>query len=170
MNLNYNALKIIIESLPLRRPGGYRLDTPERIDWLYALVKPLRWLDAQFRTFRDKTDYDLSRNGRTMVLEDLLNNELDPVDRQIYIVDNTQLPYTQLYLVAENQPPTAAFLRSEIPTGTYLVAYEIADYGQYEFTVWLPGSVINDPILYPKAQALVAKYKVAGPRPNFQEI
>jgi hypothetical protein len=163
MNYLINVLKIIIENLPMRREEGvYRLNTQDRLDWLWSLFVPFQNIRLDFLDFVSAKRYDLTRTAQVIMLEDLLNNEFDNVNRQIYIGDANLLAYTFLYMYQENQPATAFFMDTEIPPNVPPSLYLNEEYDQgYDFIVFVPTGLLYDE---EKLRALVNKYKLAGKR------
>ena len=163
MNYLINILKIIIENLPMRREEGiYRLNTQDRLDWLWSLTINFQSIRIRFLDFVSAKRYDLSRTAQVIMLEDLLNNEFDNVNRQIYIGDANLLAYTFLYMYQENQPSTAFYMDTEIPPGVAQPLYLNEEYDQgYDFIVYVPTGLLYD---QQKLKALVNKYKLAGKR------
>lgn len=163
MNYLINVLKIIIEYLPLRREEGmYRLNTQDRLDWLWSLTVPFQEIRLRFLDFVTAKRYDLTRTAQVIMLEDLLNNEFDNINRQIYIADANMLAYPFLYMWEENQPPTYSYMDTEVPPNVPLNLYLNEEYDQgYDFIVWVPTGLLFD---IEKMKALINKYKLAGKR------
>lgn len=159
MNYVVNIFDLIVDLLPVK------LRQVVQVFWLYALLKPTRYLLEQFTTFRADTIYEISRTGQVIVLEDLLNDKFDPNDAYptFLITDPDQvLAHVSLFLDVENQADTEAYLASEIPPGEALQLFLASEYASdVDFIVNYPlGLSFNQEQL----EACVDKYKIAPKR------
>jgi hypothetical protein len=94
-----------------------RLRKVKALDYLSAILKPLKSLHADFLSFVNTKKYELKFTGQIIYLEHLLNDTYDSTTRGIYIVDtaNIDLTYwfnrgelTSFYYLrnrSEGQPP-----------------------------------------------------------------
>ena len=81
-NIDYR--KVIIGNL------ATFLRTRVRVQWLYVLITPLIGLYEVFKRFREDKLYQMSHNSQVVYLEKILNDNFDPVEREI-VVQNTDL-------------------------------------------------------------------------------
>lgn len=147
-------LKQLIDQLPtsLRRP--------KLINWLWALLVPLRWLGDRLIEFRDLIRDEISRNGQEISLEKILNDRFDTVQRRIYIDDEQVTVPQALWLIVEAQQEPFVWLISEIPTGSALDLKTISEHGKLGvFIIYIPTGMAFD---MAALAALVNKYKLAG--------
>ena len=154
MFYDFDIVDIINKQLPTRKKGVILLD------WLYALIKPLKTSQLDFITYKDATIKELSYNSQTMMLEKLLNDEADNTLRRIYIDTIFENKESQhlfnlgedtglfIYNKSENQDKTYLYSRSEL----------ILD---FDFTIYVPLGLEDSE---PRIRALADKYKLAGIR------
>lgn len=157
MNYVIDFIKLIVDLLPVKLRRGIH------VDWLFSLLKGVRYLYDEFLSFRDASLLEISRNGQVIVLEDLLNTKFDPIGVGIYITDPTSnLEHTALFLVIENQLDQEAYLVSEIPPGTSVALYTVEEFdSDDDFIVWVPVTLVFN---MNQLRACVNKYKIAPMR------
>ena len=132
----------------------------KHINWLWALLAPLRRLGNQLIAFREAIREEISRNGQEINLEKILNDRFDPLLRRIYIEDEQVTTPETVWLINENQVDPTLWLISEIPPGVTLPLKTIEEHGQLGgFIVWLPTGLVFD---LAAMEAILNKYKLAG--------
>ncbi len=146
--------KLVIKELP---PD---LRQSKSIAYLLALTSPIKTLYDQWLQKRDFDWYRLNHNGQRCKLRKVLNDNLDPSLRRIYIDDGTAFPREYIYTIAENKPK---FL------GTFYIKSE----NEYQntgvdFIVYVPQGIIDTAIY--QLKYLLKYYKLAGKRYMIQPI
>lgn len=149
-----NFLGQMIDQLPIS------MRQPRHYNWLWALLKPFRWLYDQFVVFRGIIRDEISRNGQEISLEKILNDRYDPTLKRIYIDDYQATTPVAIWLISELQPITALWLISEIPPGTALELKTIEEHGSLGiFIVYIPIGLVFDLVIL---SGLINRYKLAG--------
>lgn len=129
------------------------------IDYIKASIKPLSDVLTDFYSFFDKIKYELQFNGQVCLLEHLLNDQFDDVDRGIYITDAVNLSNTFIFNAAEGNEPTYLFNTSESESPVYL--FNESEIVNYDFIVNIPASITYNAELL---KFYVNKYKCAAKR------
>lgn len=138
-------------------PPVHRLE--EIIYYLRASIKPLDELLQNFYSFFDAIEYDLQFNGQVIMLEHLLNDKFDNVDRGIYITDAVNVGNLFLFNKTEDNEQTFLFNSDEEETPTYLK--NRAEIQNFDFIVNVPAAVtFNEDQL----KFYVNKYRCFGKR------
>jgi hypothetical protein len=133
---------------------------------LKASTKPIQDNITWFYDFYDKKKYELRFNGQIIYLEDLLNNEFDPVLRRIYIDDGDQSPTVYIFNVSENNESLYLFNNSEDGDPTYIYNGVVGSQPT-DFVVFVPtGLVYNENLM----KFYLNKYKIASKRYKIEEI
>jgi len=139
-------------------------DKPVFVAWVYVLLKPLRTISDWFDELRAAIIVEYRYNGLLHSLENLLNDNYDPIDRQIHIITVNKLPIW--FYQDESEQPTW-YWKNEADTPDWYWLDE-ADFNgieqtNYEFTIRIPVEIsfIPEEIL-----ELVEIYRFAGLRPR----
>ena len=151
-NINYNKLAVLLLPTFFRKP--------RIIGFVIALVAPISWLYDQWLIKRNFDWYRLEHNGQRCKLRKVLNDNLDPSLRRIYIDEGTSFPRRYVYTRAENK-------------SKFLGTFYIKSRDEYEntgvdFIVYVPQSII-DLAIY-QLKYLLKYYKLAGKRYMIQPI
>ncbi len=125
----------------LRRLGAQLLPPIMRsrlmVSMVYWLITPIRWVLAQFATWRTTTDEQLGTNCTVASLEAALNGLFHLRYGQIYIdTPEWEERATVLYLQRERQPGT--FLRRASEGGPVYMVAAVEDQPDANFTVMVP--------------------------------
>lgn len=143
------------------------------MEFMFALIKPLRELYATFLAQRAQWLYDLSFSGQVIYLEKLLNNKYNNgaeaytlgIPTGIYITDSPQL-LTPVWLwnKIEDRPPLILYNKAEGKAPVYLWNQSEYD-AQIHFIIHVPIAVFDitvDLVKLAQLKALTNKYKAAG--------
>ena len=154
MLFDINFKKIGIGFLPID------LRQPKNIAYVLALLEPVEWLYYKWLQKRDFDWYRLKHTGQVCKLRKVLNDNLDPSLRRIYIGEGTAFPREYIYTQAENKPK-------------FLGTFYIKSQNEYEntgvdFIVFVPQEIINSTIS--ELKYLLKYYKLAGKRYMIQPI
>ena len=154
MLFDINFKKIGIGFLPID------LRQPKNIAYVLALLEPVEWLYYKWLQKRDFDWYRLKHTGQVCKLRKVLNDNLDPSLRRIYIGVGTAFPRKYIYTRAENKPK-------------YLRTFFIKSQNEYEntgvdFIVFVPTEIINKNI--DQLKYLLNYYKLAGKRYKIEPI
>jgi len=97
-NYSFTRTKIIQDNLPLF------LQRQWRVDWIKALMKPLKVIYTEFLILKTEYIYKVRFNGQRCYLESILNDNFAPGTTNIYITDGTP---NQVYIYnnIEAMPP-----------------------------------------------------------------
>lgn len=133
---NINFEKFVQERLP----GDLRqLITTA---WLLVLVTPVRYLHAQFLSFRSNVERDITITGSVRILRFWANHFFDPTEQRITIEDYVNNDIDYIYLDADNQP---------------LYLPEFLSASNYDFEVCVP---IEYEVYEVQIRAYLDKYKL----------
>ncbi|MEO8236405.1 MAG: hypothetical protein ABI549_13390 [Flavobacterium sp.] len=151
-NVDYNKLGVLLLPTFLRKP--------KTIAFVTVLIEPIKDLHYTWLQKRDFDWYRLKHNGQLCKLRKVLNDNLDPSLRRIYIDEGTAFPREYIYTQAENKPK-------------YLGTFYIKSQDEYEntgvdFIVFVPQSIIDSNIY--QLKYLLKYYKLAGKRYMIQLI
>lgn len=136
------------------------------ISYLRAAFAPLNSLQTQFYQFFEDKKYELTWNGQVIMLEHLLNDQFDAIDRGIYITDSGQTPLQYWFTNTENNEQTFLFTNSESEPPYYL--FSNSEYeSDIDFIVNVPSTVVFDENLM---RYYINKYRCAGKRYNIEII
>ncbi|WP_396177426.1 hypothetical protein [Flavobacterium sp.] len=151
-SVDWNRLVLLLLPTFLRKP--------KTVAFLQALVAPISQLHYQWTLLRFDHYYKLYHNGQVCKLRKLLNDELDPALRRIYITDGNSFPRKYIYTRAENKP---------VFIGTMFI-YQNDEYTNTgaDFTVFVPAEIVNTKIH--ELRALIEFYKLASKRYKIQAI
>lgn len=154
MLFDINFKKMGIGFLPID------LRQPKNIAYVLALLEPVEWLYYKWLQKRDFDWYRLKNTGQVCKLRKVLNDNLDPSLRRIYIAQGTAFPRKYIYTKAENKPK-------------YLGTYFIKSQDEYEntgvdFIVFVPTEIKTASI--DQLKYLLNYYKLAGKRYKIEAI
>lgn len=130
------------------------------IAFLSAVFKPLDTLQAEFYTYYSDKKYELTWNSQVIMLEHLLNDQFDNIDRGIYIEDAEQTPNKFWFNVMDANEETYLFNDAESEDPYYL--NNTSEYDtDVDFIVNVPTGVVfsSDLMKY-----FIDKYRCAGKR------
>lgn len=104
--------------------------------------------------------YKINHTGQICIMRKVLNDQLDPVERRIYITNGNAFPRKHIYTGAENKP---VFL------GTMFI-YRNAEYLNTgtDFIVFAPQEILDTHIN--ELNALIIFYKLASKRYQIRPI
>jgi len=98
-NYTINWHKILRENIP------YFFQTWFRLNWIHALVKPIKNINVEFGQVRQAYINKVAYNGQRMNLEKILNDKFDSSLRRIFITDSFHFNNHYLYKKVESKPP-----------------------------------------------------------------
>lgn len=152
---------------------------PVMVKWMQALLKPLKDLHAIYEAYRLATLKKMRYNGQVIVLENVLNDLYDPVQRRFEIHTmydglNPLYIYTKPEVGTAN-PPVYLYTKQAYAQDTqnHLVKvylHTINELGAlYDFVVRTPDSftAITD---ITKMKATVNLHRLAGKKPKYEYI
>jgi hypothetical protein len=154
-NFNLDFRKLINDILPPLRRKLILLD------WIYALVSPIKTIHAQFMQLISKLRYDLQFNSQVIYLEYLLNLRFNGGLNTIFIADGSTATNVYVSKQIESQDPIYIVNSTEL-TPDYInvyVHYSGEFIGYADFIVFVP---INLQYNEAEMMALINKYKLAG--------
>lgn len=96
------------------------LRKPIFLDWLFALIRPLKEANIDFVTFANNTEYALLFTAETNVLERFLNDQFDPINRTIFITNIDEVDFQFIHNKVEGKAPTFIFNKSEAEPPFYV--------------------------------------------------
>jgi len=136
------------------------------IAYMTAVFSPLNTLQTAFYDFYSEKKYELTWNGQVIMLEHLLNDQFDNIDRGIYIDDAGQTALQYWFTNSESNEDTFIFTNSEAEDPYYL--FTTSEYeADVDFTVYVPSAVTFDENLM---RFYINKYRCAGKRFNIEII
>lgn len=113
-NYNLNINKIIKENTPLF------LYKNKRVDWIRALIKPVKVMHDEFLFVRADSLNKVAYNSQVILLEKILNDKFDNTLRRIYIADDIYNNTNYIYRKAELRTPIYLY-RKWKPATSYIV-------------------------------------------------
>lgn len=151
---NINWYILIIESLPTD------LRKPRNIAYLKSLVSPIIWIYNRWVNNRYNNIYKMTHTGQVFSLEKMLNDQLDPSQRRIYIEDGDAFPRVYIFKNSENTP-------------RYLGTLHIHSANNYidtgvDFKVFVPGEIIT--LYFNELKAYLDFYKEGVKKYSINEI
>lgn len=154
-------LNLILSLLP-----GF-LRKPVQQTWLYTLLGPLVQLYTTFLQYRATKLRELSYNGQTIMLEQMLNYYWPSGGGGIFIENNpSQVPNVYIYAQSEQQPPLYIYADGELATTGPTYIYSDAEYSNnVDFIIWVPAATVYTE---PAMRARVDLYRAAGKRYRIQ--
>ena len=153
-NLDFN--KVVVWLLPRI------VRTVFNVVWLKALLQPIvgiyTGIDG-FINYRNDVYYKLNHNGQVCYLEAALNENLDFIERRIFLTDAGGDVITLLHRDSDEEP----LVLQDDATGAFVLHNDSAYYGgRYDFVVNIPYQ-FSEADIY-QLRALVNYYKLAGKR------
>ena len=151
--IDYNRLAILLLPTFLRKPilVGYVQAVFSSIDTVYYAWKQKRDFDW----------YRLTHTGQVCKLRKVLNDNLDPSLRRIYLGVGTSFPQEYIYTEAEID---AQWLDDTF----YVYTEDEYENTGVDFTVFVPVAIINTSIY--QLKYLLQFYKLAGKRYKIEPI
>ncbi|MBS1506028.1 MAG: hypothetical protein JSS79_05220 [Bacteroidetes bacterium] len=158
-----------------------KLRTPRTLAWIESLLDPLTYTIDNANAYRLQKLVELSYNGQTFALENVLNDNFDPTLRRIYIL-NQQLFNEVDWLISENQVADFDYFIGEVSHGTAGTSGHVASEGflyfigenpnllhgtngtsgtSYDFEIIAPSSLSSQDS---QMKGYVEKYKAAARR------
>lgn len=128
------------------------------LNYLIALITPLKEDYNEFLQFRATQLYDAEINGQTIKLERVLNDTFDPIDRRIYITDGEYYEPPTFYEEWKNKPVIFLY-EGHDDNPTFYSINNIDNRVSFNFFVHVPSEVWHDRT---RLRALVDKYKAFG--------
>jgi hypothetical protein len=160
-------LELLTHNLPPRLRGLERLTA-----WLQVLTTPSVFLKNLYENYVNGERYKLQFNSQVMYLEHRLNDQLDSVERRIYIDDtlDSQVVQTVIYRKSDRQPSTVMFRKTDNAGANRAVIWRKTDLNfDADFVVYVP-AVFNTLEAYRNIKNIVNYYRVAGRRFTIQSI
>jgi hypothetical protein len=150
-----------------------RLQSFERLNaWFEVLVSPSYFLKNLYDNYVNGERYKLQFNSQVMYLEHRLNDQLDPIERRIFLDDtlDSQVLPTVIYRKTDRQPSTIIFRKSDNAGANRAVVWRKSDLNfDADFVVFIP-SVLDIPEAKRDIRNIVNFYRVAGRRFIIQTI
>jgi hypothetical protein len=150
--IDYDKLGLLLLPTFLRKP--------KMIAFVITVFSPIKSLHYKWLQKRDFDWYRLTHTDQVCKLRKVLNDNLDPSLRRIYLGVGTAFPRQYIYTESENKPK-------------YLGNFFIKSQNEYEntgvdFIVFVPTEIINASIY--QLKYLLNYYKLAGKRYNIEPI
>jgi hypothetical protein len=151
-NIDYNKLVVLMLPSFLRKTA--------MVAYLQSIIVPIGNLHYKWSQKRLDDWYRLQHTGQVCSLRKVLNDQLDPSERRIYIDDGNAFPRKYIYTGAENKP---VFLGK-------MFIYRNAEYLNTgaDFIVFAPQDIIDNKIN--ELNALILFYKLASKRYQIRPI
>jgi len=128
-------------------------------DWLSVLLFGIKQVYNDFIAFRSETLTELSYNSQTLILQRVLNDRCDPIDRGIFI-DNTFDNKVQKYIFTKAEGvPLHIFTKAEAVTITLYNSFEFEN--DFDFIVNVPIALTDKE---DKIASITNFYKFSGVR------
>lgn len=139
--------------------------TPKLLDYITALVAPIVSLYNQFYVFKNKAIYKTEHNASVTLLQKMLNDGYDAVERRIFI-NNAEITATQHYY-DEGQGDPLIFYDEGKGDPQWFFNLEVFNVYQSDFTVFLPEAIrpansANEGRLLTRIKADLDYYKIYG--------
>ena len=142
--------------------------TPILLAWLKVIITPLQQMhDAFFTVFMPEIVEEIKYNGRTIVLEAILNKvyetqfRTDPAVSDIYIVNNVGLGNI-VYLSEKGDSNTVTYFGDTVHNANTIYLGDSVDYMPvFDFTVYVPNTILTAQGLN-VINAEIAKFAIAG--------
>lgn len=139
------------------------LRKPKILALLQALVAPFKSLYNEFYAFKEVANYRAEHYGSVGLMEKVLNDHFDDVERRIFI-DNAKINETEHYYDNEIGDPIFFI------DGDAQFYHDISTYNVYgsDFTVFLPIGLkpvnsADEEALLTRIRAEIDYYKIYGP-------
>ncbi len=149
LNINFNKWAVMLIPPVLRKPF--------LVAFLKIAISQVGYLYTQFIKFRSTTNYRLKHNGQVCYLRAVLNDQFDPIDRQIEIGDAESRQSTLIYwrelerLVPDRYNPVLIVSSRGYTSGS-----------GFDFIVKVPSFIYSNPALVKQLRAVVVEYKLAS--------
>jgi hypothetical protein len=145
-NLNYEKLVLLLTPTFLRKKIT--------IAFFTCLITPVSKLHYQWKLKRSEDWYKLNHTGQVCYFRKVLNDNLDPSLRRIFIDEGNAFPRKYIYTRAEKKP---VFLGK-------IFIYQNAEYVSTgaDFNVYVPTEIIKSS--KNQLDALIVFYKLASKR------
>lgn len=127
------------------------------VQFIYASTRGLRDVYDWLINLRQQKSYELQFTGQIIYLEHVLNDQFDPIYRQIYIEDAADVEYLYIYNQIEAEQQTYLYNNTEPFNGIYLDTNQ-EQQSSNQFIVNIPNTGINQDQL----KKWINKYKLAG--------
>ncbi len=142
------------------------LRKPKTLALLQALIVPFKSLYNEFFIFKEEAIYKASHYGSVGLLEKVLNDYFDPLERRIFI-NNAELNDTQHYHDPEAGDPLE-FHDPEQGDPQWFFDPEVFNVYKSDFTVFMPIAIrpLNsdeEERLLTRVRAELDYYKIYGP-------
>lgn len=132
----------------------------EVVSYLKASFAPLITIQNDFHEFYEEKKYELIFNGQVIMLEHLLNDLFDEVNREIEIDDSEQTINVYWFNNSDENEENYLFNAAEVSDPYYL--FNSSEYdADTDFIIKIPNTVTFDEELL---KFYVNKYKCAGMR------
>lgn len=152
---------------------------PRMIKWLQALLKPLKDMHAGYEVYRLATIKKMRYNGQVIVLENVLNDLYDPVQRR-FVISTTYDSLNPLYIytraeVNNTNALTYLYTKQAYTSDTlqHLTKVYLNTMGElgvlFDFVVLAPDS-FTDIADITKMKATVNLHRLAGKKPKYEYL
>jgi hypothetical protein len=145
------------------------LQQSRHLAWINVLIEPVRELHVEFLIYRSDLSKRLRINGQTVVLENLLNDFFDSINRGIEIITS----FDTIDPIFIGQPsefasnPTFFGQPSEPPP---ILIGQPEEYGvAYDFMVIVPDGILT-PGQEVQLKSVIKKYKFLSKKPLFKYV
>jgi len=140
---NIDFRKLAYDSTPhfLRRTNAGGLN--RFLAFSYAFIKGLKDVNVSFNSFRSFQLYCLSFTGQKIYLQEWLNQNYDPVGKNIVIVDQANIVYRYFRRKVEQRPPIYIYRKSEGQPAFYMKTHQ-EQAANIHFIIEIPFSVVFD--------------------------
>lgn len=157
--ISYDKFKEQLLPLLLRKPKTLAL--------LQALIAPFKSLYSEFYTFKEEAIYRTQHYGSVGLMEKVLNDHFDNVERRIFI-DNAALNDTQHYYDDEFGEPLYFYDEDKGDPQWFFDPEVFNVYGS-DFTVFIPTALRpvdedEEERLVTRIKAQLDYYKIYGPK------
>lgn len=130
------------------------------IDWISAILMPLKQFNNSIATYADMVYYRLSITGQVIYLEHYLNDLYDPDLRRIFISEDNLLLPPFLYNKADNVDTW--YLYNKVDGEDPLYLYNYVDYLGSSFIINVPNALPLTLTLRNRISKSTNQYKQAG--------
>lgn len=135
----------------------------KHLNYLYALIKPLKEVNNFFEAFKSNKEYQIKFTSETNLLEHFLNDQFDTTLRRIYITTINEDEIKYIFTTAENKSPVYIFTKSlsEPPTvePEFYVFTKNEILTAINFIINVPASLVFDELYF---RAKVDNYNQVG--------
>lgn len=153
----------IYDLLIMALPTFFRL--PNIMAIIQIIAGPIENVNSNLITFYNVIKYRLIWNGQVIMLEHFLNDQYDPVNRQIYIEDAVSPEPIFIFNQIEQNEDSFAFNNAENEQPLYL--YNVQETNQSRFIIHFPfGVTYNEDIVRAQLKRYVLPtmyYQIVSP-------